>query len=114
MYKRKEGTPIQNKDNFLKRTQQEGKAIADYAADLRDTLYQAWLGLPRYQLEKLLIVYFINRLVNGDMKAKLKVEGPKTLNKAIDIGLIYENMLNHNTNLINRTEYMTPPWYSIL
>ena len=41
MYKRKEGTPTQNKDRFLKRTQQEGETIEDYAADLRDTLYQA-------------------------------------------------------------------------
>ena len=58
----------------------------DYEADLRDTLYQAWPGLPRDQLEELLIVYFINGLTNGDMKAKLRVEPPKTLNKAIEIG----------------------------
>ena len=61
-----------------------------------------------------MIVYFINGLVNGDKKAKLKVEGPKTLDKAIDIEQIYEDMLNNNTNLINKTEYMTPPGYSIL
>ena len=41
MNKRKEWTPTQNKDRSLKRTQQEREAIADYAADLRDTLYQA-------------------------------------------------------------------------
>ena len=50
-YKRKVGTPTQNKDRFLKRTQQEGKAIAHYAADLRNTLYQAWPSLPRDQLD---------------------------------------------------------------
>ena len=52
--------------------------------------------------------------MNAEMKAKLKVEGHKTVNKAIEIGQIYEDMLNNNTNLINRTEYMTPPGYSIL
>ena len=114
MYKRKKGTPTQNKDRFLRRTQQEGETIADYAADLRDTLYQAWPGLPRDQLEELFIVYFINGLTNGDMKAKLKVEWPKTLHKAIEIGQIYEDMLKNNRNLINQTEYMTPPGYSIL
>ena len=41
------------------------------------------------------------------MIAKLKVEGPKTLNKAIEIGQTYEDMLNNNTNLINQTEYKT-------
>ena len=38
------------------------------------------------------------------MKAKLKVEGPKLLYKAIEISQIYEDMLNKNTNLINKTE----------
>ena len=42
------------------------------------------------------------------MKAKLKVEGPKTLNK------IYEDMLNNNTSLINQTEFVTPPGYSLI
>ena len=114
MYKRKEGTPTQNKDRFLKRNQQEGETIADYAVDLRDTLYQAWPGLPRDQLEELLIVYFINGLLNGDMKARMKVDGPKTLKKAIEVGQIYEDMLNNNTNLINQSEFVTPPGYSLI
>ena len=114
MYKRKEGTPTQNKDRFQKRTQQEGESIVDYAADLMDTLYQAWPGLPRDQLEELLIVYFINGLTNGDMKAKLKVEGPKTLHKAIEVGQIYEDMLNNNKNLVNQTEFATPPGYTLI
>ena len=33
MFKRKEGTPTQNKDRFLRRVQQEGETIADYEAD---------------------------------------------------------------------------------
>ena len=53
MYKMKEGTPTQNNNRFLKRVQQEGEPIANHAA-LRDTLYQAWPGLPRDQLEELL------------------------------------------------------------
>ena len=114
MYKKKEGTPTQNKDRFLRRILQEGETIVDYVADLRDTLYQAWPGLPRDKLEELLIVYFINGLKNGDKKAKLRVEGPKTLHKAIEIGKIYEDMLSYNTNLINQTEFLTPPGYSLV
>ena len=48
------------------------------------------------------------------MKAKLKVEGPKTLNKAKEVGLIYEDMLNNNTSLINQTEFVTTPGYSLI
>ena len=81
---------------------------------MRDTLYQAWPGLPRDQLEELLIVYFINGLTNGDMKAKLRVEGPKTRHKAIETGKIYEDILNNNTSLINQTEFLTPPGYSLV
>ena len=33
MYKKKKGTPTQNKDRFLRRIQQEGETIVDYAAD---------------------------------------------------------------------------------
>ena len=55
----------------------------------------------------------IDGLANGDMKAKLKFEGSKTLYKAIEIGQIYEDMFKNNTNLINQTEYMTPG-YSII
>ena len=47
------------------------------------------------------------------MRAKLKVEGPKTLHKAIEIGQIYEDMLNNNANLMNQTEFLTPPGYSL-
>ena len=48
------------------------------------------------------------------MKAKLKVEGPKTLHKAIEVGQIYEDMSNNNINLINQTEFVTPPGYSLI
>ena len=48
------------------------------------------------------------------MKAKLRVEGPKTLNKAIEVGQIYEDMLNNNTNLMNQSEFVTPPGYSLI
>ena len=61
-----------------------------------------------------MIVYFINELTNGDIKAKLKVEGPKTLHKGIEVGQIYEDMLNNNTNLVNQTEFLTPPGYSLI
>ena len=48
------------------------------------------------------------------MKAKHKVEGPKTLHKAIEVGQIYEDMLNNNMNLINQTEFATPPGYTLI
>ena len=69
---------------------------------------------PLDQLKELLIVYFINGLTKGDMKAKFKVKGPKTLHKAIEIGKIYEDMLNNNNNVMNNTEFVTPPGYSLI
>ena len=48
------------------------------------------------------------------MKAQLKVEGTKTLHKAIEVGQIYEDMLNNNTNMVNQTEFLTPPGYSLI
>ena len=55
------------------------------------------------RLEELLIAYFINGLFNPDTKAKLKVEGTFTLVKAIEIAQIYEEVLDQNNNLINKT-----------
>ena len=59
-----------------------------YAMEMRDTLYQVWPGLPRNQLEDLLVDYFINGLYNPETSAKLRIEGPITLTKAIDIAQI--------------------------
>ena len=114
MYKKKEGSPTENKEKFLKRTQRQDEPIADFAMEMRDTLYHAWPRLPRNQLEDLLIDYFINGLYNPETSAKLRIEGPTTLSKAIDIAKIYDELLNSNTNLINKTEYLTPPGYSIM
>ena len=66
MYKRKEGSPIEIKNKFLKRTQRYDEPITDFAMEMRETLYQAWPGLPRDQLEHLLIEYFINGLYNQE------------------------------------------------
>ena len=46
MYKKKEGSPRENKKKFLKITQRYDEPIADFAMEMRDTLYQAWSGLP--------------------------------------------------------------------
>ena len=107
MYKKKEGSPTENKKKFLKRTQREDEPIVDFAMEMRDTLYQAWPGLPRNQLEDLLVDYFINGLYNPETSAKLRIESPITLAKAIDIAQIYEELLNSNTSIINKTEYST-------
>ena len=82
--------------------------------EMRDTLYQAWPGLPRDQLEELLIDYFINALYNQETGAKLRIEGPRTLAKAIYIAQIYEDLLNNNTKMIMKTECLTPPGYSLI
>ena len=58
------------------------------------------------------MTYFINGVFNPDTNAKLKVEGPLTLAKAIEIAKIYEDVLNNNTNLIDKSETLTPPGYS--
>ena len=114
MYKRKEGYSSENKKKFLKRTQRHDEPIADFAMEMRDTLYQAWPRLPRDQLEDLYIDYFISGLRNQETDAKLRIaEGPRTLTIAIDIAQIYEDLLNNNTNMINKTENLTPPGYSI-
>ena len=41
MYKKKEGSPTDNKDKFLKRKQKVGESITEFAAELKDVLYQA-------------------------------------------------------------------------
>ena len=113
MYKKKEGSLTENKRKFLKRIQRQDEPIVDFAMEMRDTLYHAWPGLTRNQLEDLLVDYYINGLYNQGTSAKLRIEGPITLAKAIDIAQIYEELLNSNTNLINKTEYLTPQWYSL-
>ena len=40
MYRKKEGSPTDNKDKFLKRKQRGDEEIAEYAEDLKDSLYQ--------------------------------------------------------------------------
>ena len=50
------------KDRFLKRKQKVGESITEFAAELKDALYQAWPGIPRDQLEDLLIEYFVGGL----------------------------------------------------
>ena len=64
MFKKKERSPTENKKKFLKRTQKHDEPIADFAMEMRDTLYHAWPGLPWNQLEDLLVDYFMNGLYN--------------------------------------------------
>ena len=81
----------------MRRKQKEDERIPDSANDLKETLYRAWPGQPKVELEKLLVAYFIHGIYNGDTKAKLKFEGPTTLAKAIEIAQIYEDVLNNNS-----------------
>ena len=76
MYKKKSGTPTQNMEKFIRRKQNEDERIPDYANDLKETLYRAWPGQPKIELEELLVAYFIHRIYSSDTKAKLKFEGP--------------------------------------
>jgi hypothetical protein len=113
MYKKKEGSPTDNKDKFLKRKQQIGESVTEFAAELKDVLYQAWPGMPRDQLEDLLIEYFVGGLQSPETSTKVKLEKPRTMAKALDIAEIYENMLNNNTSTLTKAEYATPQTYSI-
>ena len=99
MYKKKEGSPTDNKDKFLKRKQKVGESITEFAAELKDVLYQAWPKMPREQLEDLLIEYFIGGLQSPETSARVKVVIPKSITKAIDVAEIYENMFNNNTSM---------------
>ena len=114
MYKKNEGSPKENKKKFLRRTQRHDESVAGFAVEMRYTLNQAWPGLPRDQQEDLLIYYFKGGLHNQETIAKLRIEGPKTLTKAIYFKQIYEDLFNKNTNMIKKTVYLTPPGYSIL
>ena len=69
MYKEKSGTPTQNMEKFMRRKQREDERIPDYANDLKETLYRAWPGQPKVELEELLIAYFIHCIYSGDTKA---------------------------------------------
>ena len=40
MYKKKEGSPTDNTDKFLKRKKKLGESITEFAAELKDVLYQ--------------------------------------------------------------------------
>ena len=81
-----------------------GESITEFAAELKDVLYQAWPKMPREQLEDLLIDYFIGGLQSLETSARVKVEKPKSITKAIDIAEIYENMLNDNTSMLTQGE----------
>ena len=113
MYKKKEGSPTDNKDRFLKRRQKVGESITEFAAELKDVLYQAWPKMPRDQLEELLVEYFVGGLQSPETSAKVKLEKPKSIVKAIDIAEIYEDLLNNNTSIMTKAEYLTPQSYSI-
>ena len=97
MYRKKEGSPTDNKDKFLKRKQRG-------AEDLKDSLYQAWPGMPRDKLEDILIEYFTTGLNNPETSARIRIAKPKTITKAVDIAEIYEEMIRKNTSLISKTE----------
>ena len=112
MYRKKEGSSIDNKDKFLKRKQRCDKGITEFSEDLKDSLYKAWPGMPRDKLEDILIEYFTAGLNNPETNARIRIEKPKTLAKAVDIAEIYEEMLRKNTSLISKIEYQTPPTYT--
>ena len=113
MYKKKEGTSTDNKDRFLRRKQRVGESITEFAAELKDVLYQAWPGMPRDQLEDLLVEYFVGELQSPETSAKVKLEKPKSIVKAIDIAEIYEDLINKNTSMMTNGEFLTPQSYSI-
>ena len=91
MYKKKEGSPTENKKKFLKRTQREDEPIVDFAMEMRNTLYQAWPGLPRNQLEDLLVDFFFSSTVytiqkqvqNLELKAQLHSQKQSTSPKSM-------------------------------
>ena len=99
-------------NKFLKRKQRGDEEIAEYAEDLKDSLYQAWPGMPRDKLEDILIEYFTAGLNNQETSARIRIEKPKTITKAVDIAEIYEEMIRKNTSLISKTEYQTTPTYT--
>ena len=51
-------------------------------------------------------------LNNPEISARIRIEKPKTLTKAVDIAKIYEKMLQKNTNITSKIEYQTPPTYT--
>ena len=108
IYKKKEGSPTDNKDKFLKRMLKVGETITEFAAELKGVLYQAWPGMPREQLEDLSIDYFIGGLQSPETSARVKVEKPKSITKAIDVAEIYEKMLNNNTSMLTNADFTIP------
>ena len=113
MCKKKERSRKDKKDKYLKRKHKVGESITEFAAELKDVVYQARPGMPRDQLEDLLIDYFIGGLQSSEKSARVKLEKTKSINKAIDVAEIYENMLNNNTSMLTKTEYTTPSANSI-
>ena len=96
----------------MRRKQNEDERIPDYASDLKETLYRAWPGQPKIELEELLVPFFIHGIYNSDTKAKLKFEGPTSLVKAMELAQIYEDVLINNSSIVNNTEFTTPPRFS--
>ena len=57
--------------------------IAEYAEDLKYSLYQAWPGMIRYKLEDILIEYFTAGIKNPETSVRIRIEKPKMQRKAI-------------------------------
>ena len=98
MYRKKEGSPYDNKDKFLKRKQRCDEDTTDYSEDLKDSLYQASPGIPRDILEDILIKYFTAGLNNPETSERIRIEKPKILAKAVVIAEIYGEILRKNTS----------------
>ena len=69
--------------------------------------------MPRDQLEDLLVEYFVGGLQSPETSAKVKLEKPKSIVKDIDTAKIYEDLINNNTSMMTKGEYLTPQSYSI-
>ena len=104
---------MDNKDRFPKRKQKAGESITEFAAELKDGMYQAWQGMPRDQLKDLLIEYFVGGLHSPETSAKVKLEKPKSIVKSIYNAEIYEDLINNNTSMMTKGEYLTSQSYSI-
>ena len=59
------------------------------------------------------VEYFVGGLQSPETSAKAKLEKPKSIVKAIDIAEIYEDLINNNTSMMTKGEYLTPQSYSI-
>ena len=68
--------------------------------------------MPRGKLEDFLIGHLAAGLNNPEKSARIRIDKPKTLTKAVYIAYIYVEMIRKNTSLINKTEYQTAPTYT--